>query len=1152
VKQVVWERLLLEGFGRHRRLEACFAPGLITWIGPNESGKSTAVIGLLATVWGLPHVQDVRGLTWPRFRSWHGGPHRGEVTLRAGDGERYTITREFERHQVRVVRHAASGDEIVVDGVHNPNARKETSTFEPWLESSIGLRDLNLVLETFVVAQEEHGGDPHRLDQEVQALVSGAGGGTYRAALESLADEMRARTRWLRRLDLGLADLRNDRQLEQLEAEIEERRAALERGRAAADGLQAAQLALASAEAEHHFARTDAERLRDAVTAQRSWVDRRDATLREAARVRDVRRSLERARELAAAVRGAEEALAETWPAFEGAPPDTGRQLDAFAATRRGSAIARERVAEAERALAARRREAEEALATPATIEELVRGDGRDWGRLGRPAADVLARARRATVTLLRQVYALRGARERLATLLDEYEPLDVFGALDDDTRNLLDDYGSRGRALAEALAAARARRDELLERMRRHEAAFAEVRQLDEEQVAALRAFDQAWETRRDPWPWRLALALVGGVGGYFGVPALVELFGTSAPGWSAYLGAGVLGLVGGALAPRGDATRAAKAGLAALGVHGDDEELRQRLRQREAFEAQRDQVDHDALALEAAEAETAAAEAEGAAFRDAVAPFLAALPPGTDIGEAYARWKLLAPQVERERAVVAAHAADVADADADGLEATPVARAGESAAEIARLAVLQGAIDADFDTAPETVTIAALVDWLERVADTSWELWREAAAAHDQARAASEDRAREHDSARTLWEQRVADAEVALARAVSEQRAAERAESEAVQALAWLWPRLATSTVAAPAPSRAGAGASAGVEIGFAVDRGDPGGSASTSEHDVLIDDDEVPDTQLRGLMLDAHDVAAAPLDPHLLQAGWAERRRAEDALAGCRRELEVHLAASGATELDHLERSLENATLRAGAALSAWQELVRHHPDLPRADPDGGAVDASFRTTQEAAEAATRREREAHEAVLAASRRLASLQGAEVLNVAVTEAWIDEALRGAARLRRELEAEALAYRELTAAVDGFRAEHRDRLEQRAGEHLAAFSSVPGRLVLLGDDFEARVREPDGEIAVPSQLSQGARDQLALALRLAVADLLSGEVALPLVFDDPFLNWDEARLARLREVLVRLAAERQVIVLSHRAALGAWGAAVERTPEA
>jgi chromosome segregation protein len=244
------------------------------------------------------------------------------------------------------------------------------------------------------------------------------------------------------------------------------------------------------------------------------------------------------------------------------------------------------------------------------------------------------------------------------------------------------------------------------------------------------------------------------------------------------------------------------------------------------------------------------------------------------------------------------------------------------------------------------------------------------------------------------------------------------------------------------------------------------------------------------------------------------------------------------------------VEGASVAASAALTAWQDLLRAHPDLPSLELDADeTVAARFRELEAAAAAASATERSAHEAVLTAQRALARSQGVAVVNLAATSVAIEEAEAAAARLREEILELALAYRELLAAVEDFRREHRQRLEDRSSSYLVRFSGTAGRRVELGEEFAARVREPGGELAVPAQLSQGARDQLALSLRLAVADLVSDDVALPLVFDDPFLHWDAERLARAREALTALAEERQVIVLSHRPSVAAWGAPIERS---
>lgn len=64
---------------------------------------------------------------------------------------------------------------------------------------------------------------------------------------------------------------------------------------------------------------------------------------------------------------------------------------------------------------------------------------------------------------------------------------------------------------------------------------------------------------------------------------------------------------------------------------------------------------------------------------------------------------------------------------------------------------------------------------------------------------------------------------------------------------------------------------------------------------------------------------------------------------------------------------------------------------------------------------------------------------------------------------------------------------------------------------------------------------LSKGARDQLAMAVRVAVSEYLSAHLGpIPLVFDEPFAHWDDKRFVDGMRFLATLARRHQVIVLS------------------
>src|SRR5690606_32712426 len=78
------------------------------------------------------------------------------------------------------------------------------------------------------------------------------------------------------------------------------------------------------------------------------------------------------------------------------------------------------------------------------------------------------------------------------------------------------------------------------------------------------------------------------------------------------------------------------------------------------------------------------------------------------------------------------------------------------------------------------------------------------------------------------------------------------------------------------------------------------------------------------------------------------------------------------------------------------------------------------------------------------------------------------------------------------------------------------------------------------DGRLVGIDGLSEGTRDQLYLALRLAALELhLQQSPALPFVADDLFINYDDARSEAGLRALAELSRQTQVIFLSHHDAL-------------
>ena len=116
----------------------------------------------------------------------------------------------------------------------------------------------------------------------------------------------------------------------------------------------------------------------------------------------------------------------------------------------------------------------------------------------------------------------------------------------------------------------------------------------------------------------------------------------------------------------------------------------------------------------------------------------------------------------------------------------------------------------------------------------------------------------------------------------------------------------------------------------------------------------------------------------------------------------------------------------------------------------------------------------------------------------------------------------------------------------EEKQGPMLALAGSIFRRLTRgsfekLNVDFESeplklQAKRADGALVDIDGLSEGTRDQLFLALRLAALDMhLEQAHALPFIADDLFINYDDARSKEGLEALGELSRKTQVVFLTH-----------------
>ena len=85
--------------------------------------------------------------------------------------------------------------------------------------------------------------------------------------------------------------------------------------------------------------------------------------------------------------------------------------------------------------------------------------------------------------------------------------------------------------------------------------------------------------------------------------------------------------------------------------------------------------------------------------------------------------------------------------------------------------------------------------------------------------------------------------------------------------------------------------------------------------------------------------------------------------------------------------------------------------------------------------------------------------------------------------------------------------------------------------------ETLDIQIKAPEIKDYVDVELlSQGAKDQVYFTVRTTMSDLLSGNINIPLIFDDPFHNFDDIRLEKTITAMKKLSKNKQIILISHK----------------
>ncbi|MGG5819587.1 AAA family ATPase [Falsiroseomonas sp. HW251] len=333
-----------------------------------------------------------------------------------------------------------------------------------------------------------------------------------------------------------------------------------------------------------------------------------------------------------------------------------------------------------------------------------------------------------------------------------------------------------------------------------------------------------------------------------------------------------------------------------------------------------------------------------------------------------------------------------------------------------------------------------------------------------------------------------------------------------------------------------------------------------------------DEAPAVTAARLARRLQDARAAEIKADGFAAQAEQRREAATTAREARQAAEAALArlheAAGTADLPALREAVRRAARRAALLqqIDAEEARLRDHADgLAEAalrqevegfDPDHAAarLDAIEARQQE-----LNGERESlggeRQRLQSALKDLEGGRDAASFAQDARQALAD-AQAAAERYARLHAARTL----LRAGIERLRQSQQGPMLQAATRHFALLTD--GRYVRLAteedDDGAAVLRaiRGDGTACPMDQLSEGARDQLYLALRVAALEI-QAEAAEPLPFiaDDLLASFDEARAAAALRLLAQLGQRVQVILFTHHAhvaelAAGLPGTAVLRLP--